>query len=303
MRHIPVMLNETLDALHLQPGMKVIDCTLGDAGHSDAILQRIGSTGKLMGIDADPEAVLRAKQFLYPYAEQVTFVRDNFSRLKKIAEENNFFPASAILMDLGWSSQQFAERGRGFSFQSDEPLDMRYSAGLETSKRTAKELVNEEDEKELERIFRVFGEERLSKEIAAALVEAREEKSIETTFELVEIVLKVYRKKLNSNKEVPWIGGLHPATRVFQAIRIAVNEELDVLEQVLPQAIETLESGGILAVITFHSLEDRIVKHFFKSQENKSIRILSKKPIVCSEEEFKNNPPSRSAKLRYAQKI
>ena len=297
------MLNETLSALHLQRGMKVIDCTLGDAGHSDAILQKIGKEGSLLGIDADPEAVLRAKQFLYPYGDQVTFVRDNFSRLKKIATENNFFPASAILMDLGWSSQQFAERGRGFSFQSDEPLDMRYSAGLETTKRTAKEVVNEESEKELERIFRLFGEEKLSREIAAAIVHSREEKPIETTFELVEIVLEVYRKKLHSTKEIPWIGGLHPATKVFQAIRIAVNQELEVLEQALPQAIEVLAPGAVIAVITFHSLEDRIVKHFFKSQENKSLKILSKKPIVCSEEEFKNNPPSRSAKLRYAQKI
>lgn len=303
MRHVPVLLNETLLALNLKPGMRVIDGTLGDAGHSDAMLQVIGPTGKLLGIDADPEAVLSAKQFLYPYGDQVIFVRENFSHLKKIVIENNFFPASAILLDLGWSTPQFADRHRGFSFQGNEPLDMRYSAALESDKRMARQLLNEESSEELEHMFRTFGEERLSHQIAEAIVEKREEKPLETTTDLVEIILDVYRKKLHSNKEIPWIGGLHPATKVFQALRIAVNEELGVLESVLPQAVEMLESKGRLAVITFHSLEDRIVKHFFKSQENKTLRIISKKPIVCSEEEYEKNPPSRSAKLRIIEKI
>lgn len=303
MRHVPVLLNETILALNLKPGMRVIDGTLGDAGHSDAMLKMIGPSGKLLGIDADPEAVLSAKQFLYPYGDQVIFVRENFSHLKKIVIENNFFPVSAILLDLGWSTPQFAERHRGFSFQGNEPLDMRYSAALESDKHMAQELVNENSAQELEHIFRTFGEERLSREIAEAIVEKREKKPIETTTDLVEIILEVYRKKLHSNKEIPWIGGLHPATKVFQALRIAVNEELNVLEDVLPQAVEMLESKGRLAVITFHSLEDRIVKHFFKSQENKTVKIISKKPIVCSEEEYEKNPPSRSAKLRVIEKI
>jgi len=303
MRHVPVLLNETLEALNLKPGVRVVDGTLGDAGHSDAILKAIGPTGKLLGIDADPEAVLSAKQFLYPYADQVIFVRENFSHLKKIVIENNFFPVSAILLDLGWSTPQFTQRHRGFSFQNNEPLDMRYSAMLDPDKRTAAEIVNEEDEEQLEHIFRMFGEEHLSREIAEAIGEKRKEKKIETTSELVEIILEVYRKKLHSTKEIPWIGGLHPATKVFQALRIAVNEELHVLESVLPQALEMLASGGRLAVITFHSLEDRIVKHFFKSQEHKIIQIISKKPITCGEEEFQVNPPSRSAKLRVVEKI
>ncbi len=302
MRHVPVLLNETIDALHLLPGNQVIDCTLGDAGHSDAMLQKISPSGKLLGIDADPEAILRAKQFLYPYGEQVLCVRDNFVHLQKIAHENNFIP-DAILMDLGWSTPQFAERQRGFSFQNDEPLDMRYSGSVEHTKQTAADLLKTETAEQLEYIFRTYGEENLSREIAAAIVAERKEKDINTTAALVEIILAVYRKKLNSKKEIPWVGGLHPATKVFQALRIAVNQELEVLEQVLPQAIEVLKSGGRLAVITFHSLEDRIVKHYFKSLENKSIHIITKKPIVCGEEEFKANPPSRSAKLRVIQKI
>lgn len=303
MRHVPVLLQEVVESLCLKPNMKIVDCTLGDAGHSDAILEKLGSTGKLLAIDADPEAVLRAKQFLYKYENQVVFVRENFSHLQKIAEDHKFSPVQGILIDLGWSTPQFAERGRGFSFQEDEPLDMRYSGNAESGKITAAELLEEKSESELEYIFRMFGEENLSKDIARAIVLERKNKKIETTGQFVEIILRVYREKLKSTKEVPWIGGLHPATKVFQALRIAVNEELGVLEEVLPQAIEILHSGGRLAVITFHSLEDRIVKHYFKSQENKSLRIITKKPIVCGKAEYDSNPPSRSAKLRVIEKI
>lgn len=303
MRHVPVLLQEVVESLCLKPNMKIVDCTLGDAGHSDAILEKLGSTGKLLAIDADPEAVLRAKQFLYKYENQVVFVRENFSHLQKIAEDHKFSPVQGILIDLGWSTPQFAERGRGFSFQEDEPLDMRYSGNAESGKMTAAELLEEKSESELEYIFRMFGEENLSKDIARVIVLERKNKKIETTGQFVEIILRVYREKLKSTKEVPWIGGLHPATKVFQALRIAVNEELGVLEEVLPQAIEILHSGGRLAVITFHSLEDRIVKHYFKSQENKSLRIITKKPIVCGKAEYDSNPPSRSAKLRVIEKI
>lgn len=303
MRHVPVLLQEVVESLCLKPNMKIVDCTLGDAGHSDAILEKLGSTGKLLAIDADPEAVLRAKQFLYKYENQVVFVRENFSHLQKIAEDHKFSPVQGILIDLGWSTPQFAERGRGFSFQEDEPLDMRYSGNAESGKITAAELLEQKSESELEYIFRMFGEENLSKDIARAIVLERKNKKIETTGQFVEIILRVYREKLKSTKEVPWIGGLHPATKVFQALRIAVNEELGVLEEVLPQAIEILHSGGRLAVITFHSLEDRIVKHYFKSQENKSLRIITKKPIVCGKAEYDSNPPSRSAKLRVIEKI
>lgn len=303
MRHVPVLLQEVVESLCLKPNMKIVDCTLGDAGHSDAMLEKLGSTGKLLAIDADPEAVLRAKQFLYKYENQVVFVRENFSHLQKIAEDHNFSPVHGILIDLGWSTPQFAERGRGFSFQEDEPLDMRYSGNAESGKLTAAELLEQKSESELEYIFRMFGEENLSKDIARAIVAERKNQKIESTGQFVEIILRVYREKLKSTKEIPWIGGLHPATKVFQALRIAVNEELGVLEEVLPQALQILHSGGRLAVITFHSLEDRIVKHYFKSQENKSIRIITKKPIVCGKAEYDANPPSRSAKLRVIEKI
>ncbi|HBU06783.1 MAG TPA: 16S rRNA (cytosine(1402)-N(4))-methyltransferase [Candidatus Magasanikbacteria bacterium] len=309
MRHIPVLLNEVIEGLQLQSGMHVIDCTLGDAGHSEKILEQIGTTGKLLGIDADPEAILRAKQYLYKFDAQVIFVRNNFINLKTIVEENKFNPINGILMDFGWSTPQFEERGRGFSFEkTDELLDMRYGSNFQFTifnlqNPNVSDLINSLDGQELEKIFREYGEEKLSKEIAKMIVEIRKEKNIKTVGDLVEIILKVYRTKLKTDKEIPWVGGLHPATKTFQALRIAVNNEFGVIEDVLPQAIEVLHRGGRLAVITFHSLEDRIVKHYFKSQENKTIKLINKKPVVCTEEEYKNNPRARSAKLRVIEKL
>ena len=298
MRHVPVLLDEVVDALQLKPGMNIIDCTLGDAGHAEKILEKIGPDGKLLGIDADVESVLRSKQHLYNFGNQVIFVRDNFVNLSKIAAEQKFNPVSGILLDLGWSSPQFEERGRGFSFaKPEEKLDMRYGG----SGQTASDLVNKLGEDELEKIFRECGEEKLSREIAKAVTEKRKTKVIEQVGELVEIILAVYRTKLKTEKQVPWVGGLHPATKVFQALRIAVNDELVVIEKVLPQAIEILAPGGRLAVISFHSLEDRIVKHFFK--DSKTIKIITKKPIVCSDEESASNPRAQSAKLRVIEKI
>ncbi len=293
-----MLLSETIDSLQLASGMRVIDCTLGDAGHAEKILEKIGPSGKLLGIDADVEAILRAKQYLYNFGNQAIFVRDNFVNLSKIVAEQKFFPVNGILLDLGWSSPQFEERGRGFSFaKPEEKLDMRYGS----SGKTASELVNELNEEELEKIFRDYGEERLSREIATAITEKRKIKEIKQVSDLVEIVLEVYRAKLNTEKTVPWVGGLHPATKIFQALRIAVNDELGVIEKVLPQAIEILVTGGRLAVIAFHSLEDRIVKHFFK--DSKLIKIITKKPIECLEEESALNPRARSAKLRVIEKL
>ncbi|MBI5221915.1 MAG: 16S rRNA (cytosine(1402)-N(4))-methyltransferase RsmH [Candidatus Magasanikbacteria bacterium] len=310
MRHVPVLLKEVVDTLQLKQGMNVIDATLGDAGHAEKILEKIGTDGKLLGIDADAEAVLRAKQYLYGFSKQTIFIRDNFVNLKKIVTENNFNPVNGILLDLGWSSPQFEERGRGFSFlKEDEPIDMRYGCQILNPKseilnqRTASELVNNLSIDELEKIFREYGEEKLSKEIAEAIVENRKENKIEKVGDLVEIILTVYRNKLKSKKEIPWVGGLHPATKVFQALRIAVNDELDVLRAVLPQAVDALAPGGRLAVITFHSLEDRIVKHYFKGQDGRTLHIVSKKPIICSVEECENNPRARSAKLRVAERL
>ncbi len=300
MRHEPVLMKETLESLDLKPNDNVIDCTLGDAGHSEAMLEKITPKGKLLGIDLDTEAVLRAKRFLYRFADRAVVVRDNFSNLKEIAEKNSFKPVDAILMDLGWSSPQFSERGRGFSFQTDEPLDMRYST---TEKETAADIVNNGGEQELAGIFKNFGEEKLNKEIAEAIVDFRKIKRIEKTGELAEIILQVYRVKLRTDKEIPWIGGLHPATKVFQALRMEVNHELENLKKVLPQAVEILSSGGRLAVITFHSLEDRIVKQYFRSIASKTIKLVNKKPINASEEEIKLNPRARSAKLRVVEKL
>ena len=264
-KHVPVLLKEVLELLQLKTGMNVIDCTLGDAGHAEKILEATAPYGKLLGIDADMEAVLRAKQFLYKNEDRVVFVRDNFVNLGSILEENNFGPANGILMDLGWSTPQFEDRGRGFSFlQPEEKLDMRF-AGNEM-KMSAADIVNELDFGRLVIIFKKYGEENLSKQIVKAIVDKRKEKRIETVGELVEIVLQVYRDKLKTEKEIPWIGGIHPATKVFQALRIAVNDELKVLEQTLPH-------------------------------------IINKKPIVCSDEEGKENPRARSAKLRVIEKL
>ncbi len=301
LRHIPVLLKETLEALNLSPGKNVVDCTLGDAGHSEAILKQTAPNGKLLGIDADAESVLRAKRFLYGFEDRAIFVHDNFLNLKNILLEQDFKP-DAILMDLGWSSPQFEERGRGFSFEKDEPLDMRYN-GNYTGTETAGDIVNNYDPQYLQTLFKNFGEERLSNEIVKEIAKARTNKKIETTRELVEIILKVYRRKLHSDKEIPWIGGLHPATKVFQALRIAVNKELEVLKQVLPDAVEALSPGGRLAIISFHSLEDRVVKQYLKKIEHKQIKLVNKKPIIAGADELQANPRARSAKLRIAEKI
>ncbi len=313
MRHVPVLLNEVLEALNLESGKNIVDCTLGDAGHSEKILEKISPDGKLLGIDADPESILRAKKYLHQYEGRTVFVRDNFVGIKSIVEEEKFAPVHGVLLDLGWSTPQFEERRRGFSFKNlQEPLDMRYDkrrackhnvGGEYYEACTAASILNTESEKELARIFKEYGEEKFAKEIAKAVVEKRKELEFELVGDLVNTVLEVYRKKLKTDKEIPWIGGLHPATKVFQALRISVNEELTAVKETLPQAVEVLEPGGRLAIISFHSLEDRIVKHYFKSQDGKSLKIITKKPITCGEEEYKNNPPSRSAKLRVVERI
>ncbi len=306
MKHIPVLLAETIDSLQLKPGMNVVDCTLGDAGHSEAMLEKIAPSGRLLGIDLDPEAVLRAKQFLYQFGDRAIFIRDNFVNLQQIVEKNNFNPVQAILMDLGWSTPQFEERGRGFSFLNDEPLDMRYSGNQMSEAKnqmSAAEIVNTYTKEELKKIFKQLGEEQFSAEIAEAIARYRKNKEFEKTGELVEVILEVYREKLHSVAEVPWIGGIHPATKVFQALRIEVNHELESLKSALPQAVEVLAGGGRLAVITFHSLEDRIVKQYFKTIENRQIKLINKKPIIASAEELETNPRARSAKLRVVEKM
>lgn len=305
MRHVPVLLTEVIEALALKANRNVIDGTLGDAGHSEAILEKTSPNGMLLGIDADPESLLRAKQYLYRFGDRVRYVRSNFALLSTIVADEHFGPVHGILLDLGWSSPQFSERGRGFSFEKNEPLDMRYTPDFHGGEPlTAAQIVNTYSYTELAEILKRFGEEPLYKEIAKAITDKRKVQPFATTQELVDCVLNVYRTKLKSTKEIPWIGGIHPATKVFQALRIATNRELEVLKEVLPQAIDILVPGGRLAVITFHSLEDRIVKQYFKNKAlEKVVTLVVKKPIVGSAEEIKTNPRARSAKLRVVEKL
>lgn len=285
MPHLPVLLRDIINLLVLKPGSRIIDCTFGDGGHSRAILAA-APDAKLLGIDTDAENIIRAKK--QKEFEKIILVNDNFRNLKEIALKNNFTEVNAVIMDLGWSSTQFEGSGRGFSFLRDEPLDMRLGAG----ELTAAEIVNSRSEAEIGRILREYGEERAWKKIAKAIVAKRRDTSIKTTGQLVEIIsaLRLGRP-----------GKIHPATKTFQALRIVVNDELNALKQALPQAVEILKSGGRLAVISFHSLEDRLVKHFFQSQI-KSLLIITKKPIVPSRAEILANPRCRSAKLRIAEK-
>jgi len=301
MRHIPVLLKEVVSSLNLKAGSKIIDCTVGDGGHSEAILDIIGPKGKVLAIDADPESLMRAKNNLYRYGAQVDYARGNFSGLTSIAAEHGWPGADGILIDLGWSTPQFMERQRGFSFSTDEPLDMRYDPV--NNQVTASKLVNELPKGELVRIMHLNAEEKFAEEIATEILAARDIEQIKTSKQLSEIVLRVYRTKLKSEKEIPWIGGIHPATKVFQALRIAVNDEFGVLKQVLTQATDLLKPGGRLAVISFHSLEDRIVKQYFQKLEHKTLKLVNKKPLVATEEELTINPSARSAKLRVAEKI
>ncbi|MEK7607122.1 MAG: 16S rRNA (cytosine(1402)-N(4))-methyltransferase RsmH [Patescibacteria group bacterium] len=302
MSHVPVMMKEVLEYLDPKPGDRFVDGTLGDGGHAMAIVERSAPGGKVLGLDWDPVAVAECEVKIEKskVGDGFVIVNANFKEIASVVAERKFGPVRGILLDLGFSSSTL-ERGRGFSFEKDEPLDMRFNVGEE--RQTAADIVNGASTEELEMIFREYGEEKLASLIARAIVGARRKSRIIRTLELSEVVLEVYRQKLKSKKKIPWIGGLHPATRVFQALRIAVNEELANIQETLPEAIEVLAPGGRLAVITFHSLEDRIVKHFFKGEDKKSLKILTKRPIPASEQEIAENPRARSAKLRVVEKL
>lgn len=286
--HIPVLILEVINGLNLSAKDWVIDCTFGDGGHTQELLNQVGEQGQVLAIDTDIKNIVAGKQKFEN--KNLILVNDNFVHLKEVAEKNNFKSVQGILLDLGWSTTQFEESGRGFSFLRDEPLDMR----LGKQELTAAEILNQASEKELGRIFREYSEERQWKRIAKTIVDYRVKHPLETSGQLADLVQTV----LGGRR-----GKIHPATKVFQALRIAVNNELEILKETLPQAIEVLAPTGRLAVITFHSLEDRIVKHFFQKESGKTIKIINKKPIVASAEELKNNPRSRSAKLRIVEKI
>ncbi len=282
-KHYTVMKNEAVDALNPREGLVYVDCTLGGGGHSEEILRR--GVGRLIAFDVDEEAVAAATERLKDY-ENLTIVHDSYANIKKVLQNLGVEKITGgVLFDLGASAHQFAYAQRGFSFSKDAPLDMRF--GKETQI-TAADVVNSYRENDLVRIFSEYGQERFSKRIAKAIVEKRRVKRIETTKELAELIVQSTPRIKSS---------IHPATRVFQALRIEVNQELENIKNTLNDVLAMLDVGAIIVVISFHSLEDRLVKHFFREQR---LQVITKKPLSASENEITENPPSRSAKMRVA---
>ena len=301
--HRSVLLDETLEGLNIRPNGIYVDGTLGGAGHSSELLKR-ESTTKLIGIDQDPDAIKAASKRLEPYGDRVTIVKSNYENIGRILKERNIDKVDGILLDLGVSSYQLDTPERGFSYMSDAPLDMRMDT---ESERTASDIVNGYSENELFRIIRDYGEDRFAKNIAKHIVAARAAKKIETTFELNDIIRASIPAKVRET-------GGHPSKRTFQAIRIELNRELEVLEESIQGMIDLLNDKGRLCIITFHSLEDRIVKKAFNTAENPCIcppgfpvcvcgrkskgKHLTKKAITPSDVEMNDNPRSKSSKLR-----
>lgn len=292
--HEPVLYTEAIAFLAPRSGGTYIDGTVGAGGHARGILDLSAPDGRLLGIDLDDQALQWARQMLVGYGAQVTLVHGSFAQLSAIAREHGFCPADGVLLDLGLSTMQLATSERGFSFQLEGPLDMRFDMSADM---TAADLVNTLPEDKLADILYRYGEERMSRRIARAIVQAR---PLHTTIELAQLVARVVKRR----------GRIHPATRTFQALRIAVNNELEVLAQGLEQAVEVLSPGGRLVVIAFHSLEDRIVKHYFRQQSRRDsngrgplLRVLTPHPIRPSRAEQERNPRSRSARLRAAEKL
>ena len=283
--HVPVLIKEVLEYLDLKQNQNFIDATVGDGGHAAAILEKTSPNGKLLAIDRDSGSIIRARSKLEEFGNRVLFINDSFGNLEKIAKENNFGPVNCILFDFGMSSSQLENSGRGFSFQNDEILDMRYDVKTPI---TAEDIVNEYGERELAEIFKKWGEEPKARLIAKAIVTERKKKRIKTTGELVKIIVSKKR-----------FGRIHPATLIFQALRIEVNQELSEIEKMLKAIPEILDKDGRAAFISFHSLEDRMIKNWARNLNKKNlIEIITKHPITASAEELKNNPRSRSAKLR-----
>ena len=304
-KHKPVLLKEAVEALKVKKGSIVVDATLGGGGHSQEIVKLIGKSGKLIALDLDKKAI---DNFKFKKEPNVFLVNDNFANLEKILRNLKIEKVKAILADLGWSSDQL--EGKGLSFQRDEILDMRFN---KKQKLSARGIVNKYSQERLGKIIKEYGEEKFWKNITREIIKQRKKKEIKTTGELVRIIREAVPTKYRYGK-------INPATKTFQALRIEVNEELNNLNKFLPQAIKALESGGKLAVISFHSLEDRIVKNVLRENARGSIftdeitgqkivetaptiKLVTKKPIRPSENEIKNNPRSRSAKLRIGEKI
>ncbi|STB16047.1 16S rRNA (cytosine(1402)-N(4))-methyltransferase RsmH [Clostridium perfringens] len=307
-KHVSVLLDECINALNIKEDGIYVDCTLGGAGHSSEIVKRLSSDGRLIGFDQDKDALKAAGERLKDY-KNVTYVHSNFYAIYDVLTDLGIDGVDGILMDLGVSSYQLDNGERGFSYMQDAPLDMRMNRENEFS---AYEIVNTYSEEGLYRIIKEYGEEKFAKRIASFIVKNREEKNIETTLELVEIIKAAIPAK--ARREGP-----HPAKRTFQAIRIEVNKELEIISKTILDGVKKLNKGGRMAIITFHSLEDRIVKNTFKELANPctcpsefpvcvcnrkpEVKLISRKPIEASKEELEFNPRSRSAKLRIIEKL
>lgn len=307
-KHVSVLLNECLEGLNIKEDGIYVDCTLGGAGHSSEILKRLSNKGTLIGIDQDEDALKAAQNRLKDY-DNVIYVHNNFHNIDSILNELEIPKVDGILMDLGVSSYQLDTGDRGFSYMKDAPLDMRMDRRRDL---TAHYVVNNYSEKELEKIIRDYGEENFAKRIAKFIIERREDKEINTTGELTEIIKGAIPAKFRRE-------GPHPAKRTFQAIRIEVNGELEILNRAVEDSVKHLNKGGRIAIITFHSLEDRIIKNKYRDLENPckcpsdfpicvcgklpEIKTITRKPIEPSKEEVEVNPRSRSAKLRVGEKL
>ena len=305
-KHYPVMLNEAVGMLDCREGLIYVDATLGGGGYSRTILDKIGKNGRLISFDVDKEAIEHSKNVLKDY-DNLTIVNDSYTNIKKYLEENNIKEITGgIVFDLGASIPQLTNAERGFSFMSEARLDMRFNQEQDFS---AYDIVNTYREADLVRIFSEYGEERFSKRIAKMIVEKRKTTPVKTTKDLVNIILEA-TPKIKSK--------IHPATRVFQALRIEVNGELENIKNTLNDVLTLLGNNAIIVVVTFHSLEDRIVKNFFRYHSNKCncepnkiicdcpkprLELLTRKPLTANDLEIKENPPSRSAKLRAARRI
>lgn len=308
-KHKSVLLYETIDELNIKPDGIYVDGTLGGGGHSYEIAKRLSGGGRLIGIDQDEDAIKAAGKRLEPYMDRVTIVRNNYCNMDKVLDELGIDKVDGIMLDLGVSSYQLDAADRGFTYNVDTALDMRMDQRQEI---TAKDIVNEYSEFDLYRIIRDYGEDRFAKNIAKHIVAARQEKPIETTFELNDIIKAAIPMKVRAT-------GGHPSKRTYQAIRIELNKELEVLENSIDMMIDRLKPEGRLCIITFHSLEDRIVKIRFKNNENPCIcppsfpacvcgkvpkgRVITRKPIVPTDEEINENSRSKSSKLRVFERV
>lgn len=292
--HATVLLQEAVDSLNLKKGDVAIDGTLGAGGHSEEIARRFGTDVKIVALDLDSDAIARAGERLHETPTDIEFHLENFKNLDVVLGNRQ---ANAILLDLGWSSDQFETSGRGFSFQRDEPLVMTLKRERGEEDFTAADIVNTWDEEDIANVLYGYGEERFARRIAREIVEAREREPIATTADLVKVVMNAvpffYRR-----------GRIHPATKTFQALRIAVNGELQNLTTALEKGLEALAPSGRFAIISFHSLEDRIVKNFFRDAERDGrVKLITKKPLAPTPAEIAENPRSRSAKLRVIEKL